>query len=252
MSSSKPSAKDTPAIRLESLIKQGLDIAKTAHRHRKSLSGDNYYGNRLAELKAEATNLFADLSRQSAGDVTTMAESLEAVFSPKTQRDTRTETARELVFSLRTTWREQSPTMPSSDPLFPSGILAKTNRGYLKAIGRQMNGCYESKWYDACAVMMRRLIEIAIIEAFEAKSIAAKIKDSNGNYFQLTELIAITLNEPSLALSRNARKYLPQLRDVGHMSAHGRFFHAQPEDIERVRMGCRTVVEELLHHAALL
>ena len=40
-----------------------------------------------------------------------------------------------------------------------------------------MNGCYSSEWYDASAVMMRRLVEIAIIEAFEKKGVAHKIKD---------------------------------------------------------------------------
>jgi hypothetical protein len=39
---------------------------------------------------------------------------------------------------------------------------------------------------------------------------------------------------------------------VGHRSAHGRYFNAKPDDIERVRDGCRVVVEEFLHHAGLL
>ena len=100
--------------------------------------------------------------------------------------------------------------------------------------------------------MMRRLIEISIIEAFEGKHVAAKIRGADGNYFQLTDLIAQTLGEPALTLSRNAKKALPGLRDVGHMSAHGRFFTAKKEDLESNKAGCRVVVEELLHHAGLL
>ncbi|HJW80776.1 MAG TPA: DUF4145 domain-containing protein [Acidiferrobacterales bacterium] len=119
-------------------------------------------------------------------------------------------------------------------------------------IGRQMNGCFSEGWYDACAVMMRRLIETAIIEAFEHKGIAQNIKGADGNYHHLTELIAKALGEPALPLSRNAKKFLPQLRDVGHVSAHGRYFLARKEDLERVRQGCRIVIEEFLHHAALL
>jgi hypothetical protein len=115
-----------------------------------------------------------------------------------------------------------------------------------------MNGCYASEWYDASAVMMRRLIEIAIIEAFERKGIAAKITGPDGNYVQLTELINRALAETAWTLGRNTKKYLPQLRDVGHMSAHGRYFHAQKGDIDRVRPGCRVVVEEFLRHAGLL
>ena len=45
---------------------------------------------------------------------------------------------------------------------------------------------------------------------------------------------------------------LPQLRDIGHLSAHGRHYQARREDIDRVQQGCRVVIEELLHHAGLL
>ena len=115
-----------------------------------------------------------------------------------------------------------------------------------------MNGCFREGWYDACAVMMRRLVEIAVIEAFEHKGIANKIKDANGNYFQLTELIDRALAEAALKLSRNAKTELPKLKNLGHRSAHGRYFTAQKPDIEKMEDGVRVVVEELLTHAGLL
>jgi hypothetical protein len=42
-----------------------------------------------------------------------------------------------------------------------------------------MNGAYSAGWYDACAVMMRRLLETVIIEAFEQNGLDQKIKDSS-------------------------------------------------------------------------
>ncbi len=131
-------------------------------------------------------------------------------------------------------------------------ILVQAGRGYLVTVGRQMNGSFRSGWFDACAVMMRRLLEIAIIEAFEAKGLASKITSNDGNYLQLSDLISAATGETSLRLSRNAKKYLPQLRDLGHQSAHGRYYHARREDIERIQPGCRVVIEEFLHHANLL
>ena len=115
-----------------------------------------------------------------------------------------------------------------------------------------MNGCYSQGWYDGCAVMMRRLVEIAIIEAFEHKAIGNKIKGRDGNYLQLSELVTHALAEPTIPLSRNAKKFLPQLRDAGHWSAHGRYYLAQKDDLEKVQPGCRIVVEEFLHHAQLI
>jgi hypothetical protein len=241
----------TPSERVEDLAQSALEVAKKARRHKKSLSGDNFYGNKLATLRADATNAFSQLSASSAGESSTIAELMEVVFAPATERKARVAAVQELSYNLRTIWR--SAPVPQEDAgIFPLSILTAAKRGYLATVGRQMNGCFTSGWYDAAAVMMRRLVEISIIEAFEAKNIAAKIRDANGNYLQLTALINKALAEPALTLSRNAKTALPELRDVGHMSAHGRYFTAKKEDVESAKTGCRIVVEEFLHHAGLL
>jgi hypothetical protein len=115
-----------------------------------------------------------------------------------------------------------------------------------------MNGCFREGWYDGCAVMMRRLLEIVLIEAFEHQRIAHRIEDASGDYVHLSQMIDRTLAEPKLRLSRNAKKELPKLRNIGHRSAHGRYFTAQASDIKKVEDGLRVVVEELLNLAGLL
>lgn len=238
---------------LEDLVNQALDIARKARKHRCNLSGDNFYGNKLANLRAAATNAFQALSSDSPGDVSAMAEMIESVFSPSTDKKERVRLARDLTFSLQTTWKMSVKAQsPSPESLFPMSILSSANRGYLVAIGRQMNECFAAGCLDACAVMLRRLIEVCIIEAFEHRNIQSKIKDSAGDYLMLTDLVSKALSESSWSLSRNAKRFLPQLKDVGHQSAHGRYFLARPEDIERVRSGARVVIEEFLHHAGLL
>src|SRR5262249_18444390 len=155
-------------------------------------------------------------------------------FSAASDPNRRLLATRELTHALRTTWRDGGDSeLPSADvDLFPLTILAEAHRGYLVTIGRQMNGSYRAGWFDGCAVMMRRLIEISIIEAFEANNIAHKIKNADGNFVQLSDLVTAALNESSWTLSRNARKFLPKLRDIGHQSAHGRYYTARREDIE--------------------
>jgi hypothetical protein len=56
-------------------------------------------------------------------------------------------------------------TRPRSEMILPHSLVRGT-RGYVERITYQVNGCYEYGWYDACAVMMRRLMETLIIEAF--------------------------------------------------------------------------------------
>jgi hypothetical protein len=244
----------TPADALVVLAQRAVGLAKTARKHRKSLSGDNFYGNRLAGLRADAINAFRQLALRSAGDSAAIAELVEAVFSPTTAKDRRLEASRDLVVALKTTWRGPDVAAGPAAGLdvFPLALLAQANRGYLVTIGRQMNACFQAGWFDACAVMMRKLLEVAIIEAFEARGVAHKIKDADDNYIQLSPMITAALAETTWTLSKNTKKYLPQLRDAGHQSAHGRYYHAGVQDIERIQPWCRVVIEEFLHHAKLL
>jgi hypothetical protein len=233
---------------------EAVSVAKKARRHNKSLRGDNFYGNKLAQLRADATNAFSDLSVHSPGDGAALAELIEITFGPDTSQKDRLVASRELSHALRTKWKEakKAPSVLPGNELFPLALITKTKRAYLITITKQMNGCFREGWYDGCAVMMRRLVEIAIIEAYEHHKIENKIKDANGNYLQLTDLVDRTLAEPLLKLSRHSKTELPKLRNIGHRSAHGRYFTAQKTDIARIEDGVRMVLEELLTHAGLL
>lgn len=244
---------ETSVEKLERLVREALEVAKKARKHRQNLAGNTFYGNKLAELRADAANVFRDLTSSTAGGVTATAELIDTAFSATTVTADRSSTARELIFSLRTTHQESATAATTELPgYFPQSILVQAKRGYIITVGRQMNGCYYQGWFDGCAVMMRRLLEIAIIEAFEAKHIGSKIKDANNNYLMLSDLVAKALAEPAWTLSRNTKKHLPRLKDTGHMSAHGRYFHARREDLDQLQEGCRVVIEEFLHHASLL
>jgi hypothetical protein len=238
---------------LISLVKEAIQLAGKARRNNKSLAGNNFYGNKLAQMRSEATNAFADLPQSSLSDTTALAELIEVVFSPETSAPARLEASRELAHELQTKWKRggPAPDKPGNE-LFPLALVTKTKRSYLVTVANQMNGCFREGWHDACAVMMRRLVEIALIEAFENKGVAHKIKDGNGDYLHLSDLIDRALAEQKLGLSRNTKKELPKLRSLGHRSAHGRYFTAQPGDLAKVEDAVRVVVEELLRQAGLL
>lgn len=128
--------------------------------------------------------------------------------------------------------------------------LVKNTRGYIEKIANQINGCYELGWFDACAVMIRRLLETLIIEVFEHHKIEAKIKN-NGDYVYLRDLINITLAENSWTLGRNTKNALPKLKDIGDKSAHSRRFIAVRNDIDDIKVELRGVIQELLILAKL-
>jgi len=137
-----------------------------------------------------------------------------------------------------------------SEQVLPYSIVRGT-RGYIEKVTNQINGCFENGWFDACAVMMRRLVETLIIEVFEAHNIAIKIKNANDDFLYLRDLIDRTLAEKTWNLSRNAKKALSRLKDLGDRSAHSRRFNAHYGDVHKVLDDFRIIVQELVYLAKL-
>jgi hypothetical protein len=111
-----------------------------------------------------------------------------------------------------------------SEELFPMEIVEGT-RNYIEKLAAQANGCYRRGWYDSCAVMVRRLVEILMIDCFERHNIAPKIEDANGDYCGLGLLIGLFRAESSWHVPRSLKRYLPKLGDlkeIGDTGAHGR------------------------------
>lgn len=129
--------------------------------------------------------------------------------------------------------------------------LARNTRGYIDKIVNQINGCYENGWFDACSVMIRRLLETLLIECFEHHSITEKVKTTNGDFLYLGGLIDAALSETCWNLGRDTRRVLPQLKSIGDRSAHSRRFTARKWDVDQVMPDLRIAVEELLFLAGL-
>ena len=99
--------------------------------------------------------------------------------------------------------------------------------------------------------MIRRLLETLIIEAFEHKHLSESIKNGQGDFLHLNDLIDRTLSEQSWNLSRNTKAALKSLKSIGDKSAHSRRFNARRWDIDKVIDDLRTTTEELLYVADL-
>ncbi len=141
-------------------------------------------------------------------------------------------------------------TVPKSQMVIALSLVRGTGRSYIDRIVHQINGAYENGWYDACAVMIRRLLETLIIEAYEAHAIADSIKKKD-DFMHLRDLVVATCSETKWNLGRTTKKALPKLKDIGDKSAHSRRYIAIREDIDQVRADLRTVVQELLILAGL-
>lgn len=259
----KSPKKDAVINRMRNIITEIDNVCKKARRHRISLSGDNYYGNKFDELRSTLIQtkkeLEATIENIEHSDLKQAIKSLEPHFEPLANPDTdqkeRSAAKKQLLFILHSQiepliGNKKIRKIPTIDTVIPMAIIKET-RGYIEKVALQVNGCYESGWFDACAVMLRRIIETLIIECFEHHKIAEKIKDSNGNYFLLKDLINACLKENIWTLGRNTKKALPNLKDIGDLSAHNRRYLATKSDIDKIRDGVRIAVEELVHLSKL-
>ena len=141
-------------------------------------------------------------------------------------------------------------TKADSDQIIPRSMV-KNTRGYLEKVCNQINGCYEKGWFDSCAVMMRRFLETLIIEVYEHYQIDQKIKNQNGDFLFLKDMINNVINDSTWNLGRNTKLALPKLKTLGDMSAHGRRYNAHREDIDKLASDFRVVCQELLYLANL-
>lgn len=86
-------------------------------------------------------------------------------------------------------------------------------RDFLDKLILQANNCYENNCYDACATMLRRILEILLILSYRNLGIEDDIKDSSGNYFMLEKICTNAKGNKILGLSR-IKNDLDVFRDI--------------------------------------
>jgi hypothetical protein len=131
------------------------------------------------------------------------------------------------------------------------GALWKNTRGYIEKVCDQLNGCYQYGFYDAAAVMTRRLFETLIIEAYEHLNRSGDVLDKSGNYLLLGDLVGAALGQKGLGLGREAKGALQEIKKLGDRSAHNRRFNAVKADLDQIRSATRVASDELINLAVL-
>jgi hypothetical protein len=157
----------------------------------------------------------------------------------------RTEQIRKLIGEI-----EDKPIIDLSLAYIPEQIW-KGTRGYIEKVALQLCGCWEQKFFDAAAVMLRRLAETLIIEAYEKLGRSDEITDKDQNYLMLGALVDKSCGGNGIGLGREAKTALKEIKEHGDRSAHNRRINAVRPELERIRSGARTAIEELINIARL-
>lgn len=124
---------------------------------------------------------------------------------------------------------------------------------YLDSLIAQANNCFKNNCYDACAVILRRIFEIALILAYRNNNIETEIQDSSGQTFMLEKIVNNAVNNQILKLSkRNLSKEYTAIRNIGNYAAHRIEYNTSFKDIDDIKTIFRVRLEELYHKAGLL
>ena len=87
--------------------------------------------------------------------------------------------------------------------IIPTGLF-DNSRPYLQSLVVQINGSYQSGFYDACAVMCRRLLNCLLLLAFESAAKGGVIRDASGEYRAFAHIIELASSNRHLKLARGA------------------------------------------------
>jgi hypothetical protein len=157
----------------------------------------------------------------------------------------RTESVRKLIKDV-----EDAPIVDLTSAYIPKEIWEGT-RNYIEKVAVQLCGCWENNFYDAAAVMLRRLAETPVIEAYEKLNRDREIKDQTGNFYMLGTLVDKACGESGLNLGREAKAALVEIKEHGDRFAHNRRINAVRPELDRLRPKARVLIEELLNIAQL-
>ena len=115
----------------------------------------------------------------------------------------------------------------------------------------QINSSYRDGYYDACALVMRRLLETALVLAFHVNGMENETKDENGGTLCLADLVAVAVKKNELGLS-GMTDQLASVSGIGSYSGRGPTYVFGANDINNVRSGYRNVLETLFKASKLL
>ncbi len=140
-------------------------------------------------------------------------------------------------------------TVEVDDSIIPNEWVSGT-RPYFERMVYQINGTYQYGFYDACAVLCRRLMEALIIETYVVTKRPHDIQN-NGRFFPLERLISAICADKAIVLGRNIPKTMLDMKDIGDAAAHDRTYITQQQDFQDIKARYRRLITELLSAAGL-
>lgn len=246
------------AKEFEAKLSECARVLRTAKKNRVSLASHSFYSQKVRTALASLRKSFLALKRDYPNErfpkvafqlATTepMLQRLVAIYP--TNPAEMLKLLDEITFKVETDLAAEleSPdailVLTTTAPFLPNDLV-EDRYFVMKQVLWEANRCYEAACYNACATMIRRLVENLIIEAFEHQGLGHEIKNA-GEYLDFGGLVGKAIAEPTLRLTRNTKKLLPHLKFFGDLGAHNRMALVRKDDLDRLHNAIRAGIEEL-------
>jgi hypothetical protein len=156
--------------------------------------------------------------------------------------------------------RADQPTPPDATPaptskesaeasgpadLFLDPAIFKDSPTFISFLIPQINGCWDHSWFEACALICRRLLETLIIHLYETRGWARDIRNIEG-YVGLQKLVDVVSSDARVGLEKRSKEGLAHLKMMGDVAAHDYKVRVRRPDLERKRTELRLACERLL------
>lgn len=229
-------------------------IAEQAKRSKKSLRGNTPNAERFHNCRTQTIRTFKEVQSivspvANPGLERTLADiekELSYFFDPKTSVADRRDLRRHIEMLAKAEIEPAFKSLNRAETEFIPIEIVDGSRGYVVNVARQVNRCFQCDSLDACGVMVRRLLETLIIEVFEKKGIADKIKDASGNYLMFTDLVSKLISTPETPIGRATKKELPTIATVLNNCAHSRSFNISKAQLVQYQAFIVIAVQELM------
>ena len=108
---------------------------------------------------------------------------------------------------------KQTLEIASDGSILPDSLLVG-KRSYIERFGKQINVSYSQNLYDACAVLMRRMVEICLIHTYENLGLEPTIQNGK-SYIDLKAIIKDAVANPVLNLTKDSQECLGWISGTG-------------------------------------
>lgn len=239
--------------RFTALLEAARKSLRNARKNRHSLSGAGYYAGQFMErmnaLHQAADRRAQELEIQGQPDHADALRSALVGLSAGTDSFGKAEAE---LNRVRTVWYTSAQKhlgssaariMEQTKYLPPE--LRNSIPPFFRSIFDQIQGCFAFQYWDAGLVMLRKLVEVLVIDGYENSERQAEIT-TNGNYLAFGDLVGKAKSGALFTLSRDSKSAIDEVKRLGDNAAHNPRFVARKSDVHGLRVGSRILVEDLV------